>query len=150
MPEGRSGLAHSKRLNLVHIENLDLTRWGGPNTSFRFSCAGEQTKKQIKVKILVEALDLPAKPMADRTATAGIEKSKAAPYGLGRDSSVTEDQWEKVLRSLGKIQEALLMRLRDITFETSDQQASPKASRPCSCLLSGPAIGRRRSFCSRK
>jgi uncharacterized protein DUF4157/glucose-regulated metallopeptidase M90 len=122
----KKGNAHTQRLNLVHIENLDLTPWKGPDTSFRFSCMGSTTKGKIKVKILVEALDLPAKSMADAVARPGIEKSKADPYGLRRDPSVSDDQWQKVLGSLGRIQESMIMRIRDITFETSAQQAGPK------------------------
>jgi len=120
------GKAHTKRLNLVHVENLDLTPWKGPNTSFRFSCTGSNTAGKIKVKILVEALDLPAKSMADPAARPGIEKSKADPYGLRRDPSVSDDQWQKVLGSLGRFQETMIMRIRDITFESSPQQAGPK------------------------
>jgi hypothetical protein len=120
------GKAHTKRLNLVHIENLDLTPWKGPNTSFRFSCTGSNTGGKIKVKILVEAMDLPAKSMADAAARPGIEKSKADPYGLRRDPSVSDDQWQKVLGSLGRFQESMIMRIRDVTFETSPQQAGPK------------------------
>jgi Domain of unknown function (DUF4157) len=125
LPDNK-GKAHTKRLNLVHVENLDLTPWKGPNTSYRFSCTGSDTGGKIKVKILIEALDLPAKSMADAAARPGVEKSKADPYGLRRDPSVSDDQWQKVLGSLGRFQESMIMRIRDVTFETSTQQAGPK------------------------
>ncbi|MGA7318614.1 MAG: hypothetical protein WBX22_32135 [Silvibacterium sp.] len=34
---GKDSTAHSKRLNLIHLEDLDLTRFGGPNTLANWS-----------------------------------------------------------------------------------------------------------------
>jgi uncharacterized protein DUF4157 len=119
---GADSKAHSKRLNLVHVENLDLTRYGGPNASFRFSCIGSESKGKITVKILIEAIGAPAKPMADPAATPDIEKRKATPYGLKHDSSVSEALWQRVLGALGAVDESLIMRIRDVTFVTSSQQ----------------------------
>ena len=123
---GSDGKAHSTRLHLVHIETLDLTRYGGPNGSFRFTCSGSEAAGKIKANILVEAIGAPAKGMADPKAIADIEKRKVAPYGLKRGSTITDDAlWQKVVRSLGTVDEALIMRIRDVTFETGPQQLGP-------------------------
>jgi hypothetical protein len=120
---GSDGKAHSKRLHLVHIESLDLTRFGGPKGSFRFTCLGNEAAGKITAKILVEAVPSPAKGMSDPGAVKDIEKRKVAPYGLKRGSSITDDAlWQKVERSLGTVDEALIMRIRDVTFETSPKQ----------------------------
>lgn len=120
------GKTQSKRLNLVHVENLDLTTWGGPNTSFRFTSIGQTDPKgQINVRILIEALSLSSKAMSDPVTAAGIEKM-AAKYGITRDSSVSDDTWNKVLRSIGRIQETVIMRLRDVPFYQSDKDAGAK------------------------
>jgi hypothetical protein len=71
-------------------------------------------------------MNLRAKPMADPVAAPGIEKTKATPYGLTRAASISDPGWEKVLRSLGRISDSLIMRVRDITFEASPQDKSPK------------------------
>jgi hypothetical protein len=120
---GADGNAHSKRLNLVHVENLNLARFGGPNTAFRFSCLGSESKGKIKVRIIIEALAAPSKPMADPADTAKIEKQKAIPYGLKHDASVDDALWQKILRALGTVDESLIMRVRNITFKTSSAQA---------------------------
>lgn len=123
---GADGKAHSSRLHLVHIESLDLTRFGGPNGAFRFTCVGSEAAGKIKANILVEAIASPAKGMSDPGAVKDIEKRKVAPYGLKRGASITDDAlWQKVERSLGTIDEALIMRIRDVTFETSSQQVGP-------------------------
>jgi hypothetical protein len=123
---GSDGKAHSTRLHLVHIETLDLTRYGGPNGSFRFTCSGSEAGGKIKANILVEAIGAPAAGMADPKAVADIEKRKVAPYGLKRGSTITDDAlWQKVVRSLGTVDEALIMRIRDVTFETAPQQTGP-------------------------
>lgn len=120
---GSDGKAHSKRLHLVHIESLDLTRFGGPKGSFRFTCVGSEAAGKITAKILVEAIGSPAKGMSDPGAVKDIEKRKVAPYRLKRGSSITDDAlWQKVERSLGTVDEALIMRIRDVTFETSSEQ----------------------------
>ena len=130
------GLAHSKRLNLVHVENMDLTRWGGPNESFRFTCIGQSdSKNTINVRILIESSGLREKYMSDESTAPGIEKT-AEKYGIRRDmdndplattrSSIPDNVWNKVLRSLGRIGEWLLMRLRDITFTMSSKDKGPK------------------------
>jgi hypothetical protein len=120
----KDGKAHKPRLNLVHIESLDLTHWGGPNGTFRFTCVGSQDKAgAIKTNILVEAVNAVAKGMADPAKEKDIVKRKAVPYGLKRGDSITDDSlWLKVVRSLGTIDEGLIMRIRDVTFETSPQQ----------------------------
>lgn len=120
---GSDGKAHSKRLHLVHIESLDLTQFGGPNGSFRFTCIGSEAAGKIIAKILVEAIRSPATGMSDPGAVKDIEKRKVVPYGLKRGSSITDDSlWQKVVRSLGTVDEALIMRIRDVTFETSPKQ----------------------------
>jgi hypothetical protein len=123
---GSDGKAHSTRLHLVHIETLDLTRYGGPNGSFRFTCSGSEAAGKIKANILVEAIGASAAGMADPKAVADIEKRKVAPYGLKRGSTITDDAlWQKVVRSVGTVDEALIMRIRDVTFETAPQQIGP-------------------------
>jgi Domain of unknown function (DUF4157) len=122
---GKDGKAQSTRLNLVHVDNLDLTKWGGPNTSFRFTSRGKTTAGKINVKILIEALDQPAKPMADPSTQKATE-ALAAKYGLAHDPVFPDSVWNRILASLGKIPEALLMRIRDVTFDTSPQQEGPK------------------------
>ena len=134
MPDDK-GFAHSKRLNLVHVENMDLSRWGGLNENFRFTSIGQTSAgNNITVRILIESLGLPRNYMSDDKTAPGIEKT-AAKYGIRRDmnndplattqSSVSDDVWNKVLRSLGRIGEWMLMRLRDITFETSPRAKGP-------------------------
>jgi hypothetical protein len=117
-----AGKASTKLLNLVHVENMNLTRWGGPDTAFRFTCIGSRPKGRIKVRILVEEMALTQQPMSQPNTARGIEASKATPYGLVRDAGVPDFVWDKVLRSLGKFQETMIMRIRDVTFETSTAQ----------------------------
>ena len=135
---GKDGKAHSKRLRLVHIENLDLTKWGGPDTSFRFTSRGQTTKGEIKVQILIEALDLPAKPMADSAALKGIEAT-ATKYGLAHDAAFPDSVWQRALGALGKIPESLLMRIRNVTFDLSpaDQGAKKEAAEFTSVFKNG-------------
>jgi Mlc titration factor MtfA (ptsG expression regulator) len=123
---GEDGKARSKRLRLVHIENLDLTKWGGPNTSFRFTSRGQTSAKGgITVQILVEALDLPAKPLADPAALKSIEAT-ATRYGLTHDPVFPESLWQRILGALGKIPESLLMRIRDVRFDSSAAEQGSK------------------------
>ena len=118
---GRDGRAHSTRFNMVHVENLNLTSWKGPDTAFRFTCIGGNTAGRIKVKIIIEQLDHEHQPMAaDAT---GIESSKATPYGLKRGDAVPDPVWNKVLRALGKFPESLIMRIRNVTIATSGAAA---------------------------
>lgn len=136
MPDETTGVATSGRLNLVHVENLDLRRWGGPNTSFRFTCIGrtDKTTNAINVRILIESFSLPQNYMAYDSAAQGIEKT-AEKYGIRRDmnydplattqTSIPDNVWSKVLRSLGRIGEWMLMRLRDITFVVSPLEKGP-------------------------
>jgi hypothetical protein len=130
------GLAHSKRLNLVHVENMDLARWGGPKESFRFTSVGQaDATGKITVQILIESLGLTQNYMSKDTTAPGIEKM-AAKYGLHRDmnydplatvkTSVDDVTWNKVLRSMGRVPEWILMRLRDVTFEMSTKDKGPK------------------------
>lgn len=135
MPDDK-GVAHSKRLNLVHVENLNLTRWGGPDESFCFTCIGQtDSKNTINVRILIESSGLAWNYMSDDSTAPGIEKT-AEKYGIRRDinndplattrTSIPDNVWNKVLRSLGRIGEWILMRLRDITFTMSSQDKGPK------------------------
>ncbi|MEP7309651.1 MAG: DUF4157 domain-containing protein [Acidobacteriota bacterium] len=135
---GKDGKASSKRLHLVHLENLDLTKWGGPDTSFRFTSRGQTTKGQIKVQILIEALDLPAKPVADPAALKGIEAT-ASKYGLTHDAVFPDSLWQRILGALGKIPESLLMRIRDVTFDASpaEQGAKKEAAEFASVFKNG-------------
>lgn len=136
MPDEDTGVARSNRLNLVHVENMDLRRWGGPNTSFRFTCIGQADRSNaINVRILIESSGLPQNHMAYDSAAPGIENT-AEKYGIRRDinydplattrTSIPDNVWNKVLRSLGRIGEWMLMRLRDITFTMSSQAKGPK------------------------
>jgi hypothetical protein len=135
LPDDKKDEVHSNRLNLVHVENIDLSRWGGPNESFRFTCIGQTGKANtINVRILIESEGLSSKYMSDDVTAPGIEQT-VSKYGIRRDSSndplapagtISDDVWKKILCSLGRIGEWILMRLRDITFVASSKNKSPK------------------------
>jgi hypothetical protein len=63
--------------------------------------------------------------LADPSATPDIESRKAASYGLKHGDSVSDAVWQRVLRALDKVDDSLIMRIRDITFETSTEQSGP-------------------------
>jgi hypothetical protein len=88
----------------------------------------------VTARILIESRGLPHNYMTKDSAAEGVEHT-AAKYGIRRDynhdplatdvTSIDDDTWKKVLRSLGRINEIILMRLRDVTFEMSSQAKSP-------------------------
>ena len=119
----RDGRARSNRFNMVHEENLNLAPWKGPDTAFRFTCIGGEKGGKITVKILVEELGQEHQPMA--ADPAGLEAARATPYGLKREATVPDHVWNRVLRSLGKFPESLIMRIRDVTFDTSGAEEGP-------------------------
>lgn len=124
--EGPSaGKATTKRLNLVYVENMDLTNWGGPNAAFRFSCIGKETKGRITVRILIDELPLQT-PLAAATAAKGAQDTKATPQGLTHDDTVEEALWTRVLRALAQIDGSVLGRIKDVTFTQSSANKGPK------------------------
>lgn len=114
---GDDGKATTTRLNLVHQVNLDLTKWGGPDTAFRFTAIGSTVKGQIKVKLIIEQLAAPFVPLA--ASEAGVEAAKATPNGLTKAPLMADATWKKVLRALERVPAATLARIRDIEFDNS-------------------------------
>lgn len=127
-PSGKDpkpGDAITKRLNLVHVENMDLTPWGGPNAAFRFSCIGGVKKGRIDVRIIVDELPLQM-PLAAATAAPVAEKTKATPQGLTHDDTVDDSLWTRVLRAIAMIDGSVLTRVKDVVFTASAAAKGPK------------------------
>lgn len=121
----RPGDAVTTRLNLVHVENMDLTPWGGPNAAFRFSCIGGVKKGRIEARIIVDELPMQM-PLAAASAAADTEKTKATPQGLTHDDSVADALWTRVLRALAQIDGSVLGRIKAVTFTQSSAAKGPK------------------------
>ena len=127
-PSGQApkpGNAVTTRLNLVHVENMDLTPWGGPNAAFRFSCIGGVKKGRIEVKIIVDELPLQT-PLADASAAPAAEQAKATPRRLSRDDTVDDALWTRVLRALAQIDGSVLSKIEGVTFTESAAALGPK------------------------
>lgn len=121
----KPGNAITNRLNLVHVENMDLTPWGGPNAAFRFSCIGGVKKGRIDVKVIVDELPLQM-PLAAASAAPDAEKAKATPQRLGRDDTVDDALWTRVLRALAQIDGSVLSKIEGVTFTESAAARGPK------------------------
>ena len=144
--EGKqTGKATTTRLNLVHIENMDLGPWNGPNAAFRFTSIGAVKKGQITVRILIEELPLQV-PLAAAGQAQGIETRTLAPQGLTRDATVNDVLWARLVRGLGQIDTALLGRVRDLSFAASTSHHGPagEAAKFSDALAKGASAWTRR------
>ena len=116
--------AAGTRLNLVHIANLDLSPWSGPNAAFRFSAVGSNKKGKITVHIRVEEMPLQT-PLAAAADAPAIDKAKAAPHGLTHDATVDAALWTRVLQGLDKISETMIAHVGAVRFTMSTAARGP-------------------------
>ena len=115
---GKDNKASSKKLNLVHTAKLDLSNWGGPDASYRFAFFGKATKSGINGKIYIDAISVPSPPPDDQKTLKTLGET-AAKHGFKRAEAIPDAVWNRFLVSLGMIPEALLSRIKDITFDYS-------------------------------